>query len=145
MQPLKRKHYLTLAVTLLLLAAAGGFYSVYCQMNSPLLSAKDTHYLYIDDDDTADSVFDKLSAVSTKEGMKGMRRLANHYDYALSIRTGRYAISPQTSVLNVFRQLRNGQQEPLMLTVPAVRTMDRMAARLSAMLAMPTCRPEMKS
>jgi len=134
MKALKKKHYIILASALLLLAIAGFVYSVYCQMNAPLLTASDTQYLYIDDDDTADSVFTKLVPMSTKNGMKGLRRLAAHYDYDQNLRTGRYAISPQTSVVNVFRQLRNGQQEPVKLTLPSVRTMDRMAAKLAAKL-----------
>jgi UPF0755 protein len=50
------------------------------------------------------------------------------------VRTGRYAIEPGKKALDVFRQLRNGQQTPVMLTVPEVRTMDRMAGRLARKL-----------
>lgn len=134
MKPLKKKHYLLIGALLLLLAGAGLAYCVYRQLYAPLLSGTATHYLYIDDDDTADSVFTKLQPVSSKLGLEGLHRLADHYDYSSRVRTGRYAIEPGRRALDVFRQLRNGQQAPVMLTVPEVRTMDRMAGRLAQKL-----------
>ncbi len=152
----KRKKYILLAVTVLLLGAAiwGGF--IYSELNAQVLTKgqTETFYMYIDDDDTADSVFVKLAAanaciddddtsdsVSAKlvaagneRSMKGIRLLASYYDYDQHVRTGRYAVEPGRRALDVFRQLRNGQQEPVMLTVPEVRTMDRMASRLSKKL-----------
>lgn len=130
----KKKHYILGGIGALILAAAVIAFMFYQQISATLLSGQDTHYLYIDNDDTPDSVFAKLSSVSTERGMKGLRRLASYYDYGQHLRTGRYAIEPEQKALDVFRQLRNGQQTPVMLTVPEVRTMDRMAARLSAKL-----------
>ena len=134
MKPLQKKHYAYLAAGMLLLAAAAGVYYFYSQISAPLLNSRGTHYVYIDTDDTADSVYAKLRPVSTEKGMKGFQRLAEHYGYADNIRTGRYAVEPGQRALDVFRELRNGQQAPLMLTVPEVRTMERMAGRLCARL-----------
>lgn len=130
----KKKYYILGLLAALLLAGAVVAYLFYRQLNAPLLSIKNTHYLYIDSDDTADSVFSKLQPVSAELGMKGLRRLADYYDYGQHLRTGRYAIEPGQKALDVFRELRNGQQKPVMLTVPEVRTMDRMAAKLSRKL-----------
>ena len=131
---MKKKHYALLAAAFLLLVGAAWAWSIYRQLAAPLLAQATTHYLYIDNDDTADSVLAKLQPVSNETGMKGLQRLASHYDYDTHLRTGRYAIEPGKKALDVFRQLRNGQQSPVMLTVPEVRTMPRMAARLSAKL-----------
>ena len=131
---LRRKHLAWAGAALALLAAAAYACYVYCQISAPLLSGTDTHYLYIDDDDTADSVFAKLRPACTQQGLKGLQRLAGHYDYGSRVRTGRYAIAPGRRALDVFRQLRNGQPTPVMLTVPEVRTMDRMAGRLAQKL-----------
>ena len=131
---MKKKHYMLLAAAALLLMGATWAWTIYRQFAATLLAGAETHYLYIDNDDTADSVFAKLKPVSTETGMKGLQRLASHYDYDANIRTGRYAIEPGKKTLDVFRQLRNAQQSPVMLTVPEVRTMDRMAARLGAKL-----------
>ena len=134
MKTLNKKYYIIAAALLLVLAGAGLAYNIYGQISAPLLNGGSTHYLYIDDDDTGDSVLSKLRAFGDKQAMSGLQRLASHYDYASHIRTGRYAIEPGTKALDVFRQLRNGQQQPVMLTVPDVRTMDRMASRLSQKL-----------
>jgi UPF0755 protein len=72
--------------------------------------------------------------VATEKALDGLNRLASWYDYDSNVRTGRYAIEPGKKALDVFRQLRNGQQTPVMLTVPEVRTMDRMAGRLARKL-----------
>ena len=100
----------------------------------PLSSAQEVQYIYIDDDDTQDSVFTKLVPIANKAGWAGFCHIARHTDYNEKIRTGRYAISPGESVLTVFRHLRNGAQTPLRLTIPEARTMDRLAAVLGQKL-----------
>ena len=91
-------------------------------------------YLYIDADDNMDSVFSKLSDIGTKHSMSGISTLMRHTKYADHLRTGRYAIEPTTSTYEVFKQLKNGHQEPLMLTIPEVRTMPQLAAKISQKL-----------
>ena len=129
----KKKHYILGAIAVVLLIGGIYAYTLYQQVNAALLKeGQSTHILYIDNYDTPESVFAKLNDVSTESGMKGLTFLANHYDY--TVRTGRYVIEPGRKALDVFRQLRNGQQSPVMITVPEVRTVDRLAGRLSAKL-----------
>ena len=134
MKSLKKKHYILAVLALVLIAGAAWAFIIYRQFCAPMLTGTATHYLYIDADDTADSVYSKLSGACSEQGMKGLKRLASYNDYGQHLRTGRYAIEPGQQALDVFRMLRNGQQTPVMLTVPEVRTMDRMAAKLSAKL-----------
>ena len=130
---IKKKHYIFGAIAVVLLVGGIVAYTFYRRINAPLLKeGQSTHILYIDNDDTPDSVFTKLSDVSTESGMKGLKFLAGHYDYA--VHTGRYVIEPGKKALDVFRQLRNGQQTPVMMTVPDVRTTDRLAGRITTKL-----------
>lgn len=130
---LKKKHYIIGILAVLLIAGGIVAYTLYSRISAPLLAeGQSTHILYIDSDDTPDSVYAKLADVSTESGMKGLQLLAGHYDYA--VRSGRYVIEPGKKALDVFRQLRNGQQSPVMVTVPEVRTIDRLAGRLSQKL-----------
>ena len=62
--------------------------------------------------------------------------LARHGGYCDKIRSGRYAITPEQSTIRVFRNLKNGHQEPVRLTIPESRTMDRLAGYLSKKLMM---------
>ena len=94
----------------------------------------ETAYLYIDQDDTADSVYQKLIPLATTHGMTALRTMARHTDYEEHVRTGRYAISPGENAVSIYRRLKNGQQSPIMLTIPEARTMPRLAALLSRKL-----------
>ena len=83
--------------------------------------------LYIDRDDTMDSVKIK-SRLGWRMGL--CASLLNYH-----VRTGRYETRGQNA-LSLFRRLRNGQQEPVQLIIPSVRTMDRMAQYLASHLMM---------
>ena len=100
-------------------------------------STKDkTEYVCIDSNDNIDSVYSKLSPLASKHGMCAFRTLARHMQYADKIRTGRYAITPGDGAFSVFRHMRNGQQAPVSLTIPSVRTMDKLAGEISKRLLM---------
>ncbi len=116
--------YIAGAVAVAILALVAFFFL------APLSKSEEVQYLYIDADDTQDSVFAKLSPMANTVAMTGFTNIARHMNYGQRIRTGRYAIAPGESAIQVFRNLRNGHQESLHLTIPEVRTMDRLAAVL---------------
>ncbi len=126
----KATYYLIPAAICLIGVAAMGYYYFFTSFSAKA----EKEYVYIDDDDTADSVYAKLEPLTTESALTGLRTLARHYDYAAHVRTGRYAIEPGMSTINTFRRLRNGQQEPVMLTIPECRTMEQLGARLSQKL-----------
>ncbi len=95
---------------------------------------EDPQYLYIDDDDTQDSVLAKMSPTCHTAGMSALSTLLRHSDYGKHIRTGRYAINPGEGAVTLFRRLKNGQQSSMNLTIPEARTMDRLAALLAKRL-----------
>ncbi len=107
---------------------------VYYYFFSSLSSKPTTQYIYVDNDDTVDSVYSKLSAVSNRHAMVGFKTLARHSRYGTNIRTGRYAVKPGDGALMVFRHLKNGLQSPVQLVVPSVRTVGRLAGELSKKL-----------
>ncbi len=89
-------------------------------------------YVYIDTDDTTDSVCAKIRAVPHPGAIGGFRLLASLTTY--NVKIGRYAILPGDNMLNVFRKLQRGHQEAVNLALPSVRTMDRLAAVLGRKL-----------
>ena len=93
-----------------------------------------TQYVYIDDNDNIDSVFTKLSAVGSRHGSSALCTLLRHSDYESDIRTGRFVIEPGDGVITVFRRLKNGQQSPIMLTIPESRTVRLLASALGKRL-----------
>ena len=130
MKHLSARHYLILAA-FCLLAIIG---TVYYYFFTRLSTSDNVEYVYIDSDDTSDSVCCKLSAVANQHGMTALRTILRHTDYAENVKTGRYAIEPGDNSITVFRRLKSGRQQPMRLTIPESRTMERLAAQLSERL-----------
>lgn len=107
---------------------------LYFYFFSSFSNSQTVQYVYIDTDDTQDSVFGKLAPIASAHAMTGFRTMARHSGYDGNIRTGRYAIRPGDGTLRVFRNLKNGLQSSISLTIPEVRTMDRLAAYLGKRL-----------
>lgn len=106
----------------------------YFYLFSSIAKGGKTQYLYIDNDDDIDSVYEKLDSITTKPGMAAFSMLAMHGNYAEKIIPGRYAIEPGMGAFKFLRNLKKGAETPLHLTIPSVRTMDRMAAALGKKL-----------
>lgn len=124
------KKYLVPAAIGVILVIALPFYFFFRSVST----LDETHYLYIDADDTQDSVINKIKPIALPTSMAGLQTLLRHAGYKDHIKTGRYAIKPGEGAITIFRHLRSGQQESLHLTIPEVRTMDRLAAVLGKRL-----------
>ena len=92
----------------------------------PVGKSGTAQYLYIDNDDTEDSVMEKLQPLTSESAVATIKLLSKAMDYGSHIRTGRYEIGTHGALMT-FRQLRNGNQTPISLTIPSVRTTDRLA------------------
>ena len=89
-------------------------------------------YVYIDNDDTRDSVITKLQNIGTSHSITGFGTLMRHWGYdGDKVRTGRYAVEPGESTFTLFRRLKNGMQSPINLTIPESRTIERLSGALS--------------
>ncbi|MBP5339097.1 MAG: endolytic transglycosylase MltG [Prevotella sp.] len=127
---LKAKYYLIPAAACLI--AMGVLCYYYFMM--PFLASAEKQYVYIDEDDTPDSLYAKLEPIGSAHAVTAFRTLMRHSGADSRLRTGRYALEPSMTAIDVFRHLRNGQQEPIRLTIPEVRTMPQLAARLAQKL-----------
>lgn len=107
---------------------------LYYYFFTPMTVSGETEYVYIDTDDNIDSVYVKLSFVAKPHTMTAFRTLARHSAYAENIRTGRYEISESNGAVSVFRKMKNGMQAPVSLTIPSVRTVDKLAEAVSSKL-----------
>ena len=87
----------------------------------PLFRPTDTAYLYIDRDDTIDSIYYKVEKAGNPKIFIGFRWMVAYREYDRHIRTGRYAIRPGENVYHVLSRLRWGYQEPMNLVVGSVR------------------------
>lgn len=124
---MKAKYFL-LPIAICLMAISGLLYYYFFTGFS---RHNDTQYVLIDDDDDVDSVTAKLEPIGKSHSIKALRTLIRHTKYPQHIHTGRFAIDPNVSSFEIFRTLKSGRQQPMMLTIPESRTMDKLAALLS--------------
>ena len=88
-------------------------------------------YLYIDGDDTADSVYCKLEAAEAPGRVGAARLCATLLGYGPDVKPGRYQTGQGISALRLVRNLRSGHQEPVKLVVPVAHTVAHLAAKLA--------------
>ena len=127
--PSSKKYLIPAAIGLILVIGLTGYFFF-----SSVSTQEETHYLYIDEDDTQDSVIAKIKPVASPIAMAGLQTLLRHAGYSDEIKTGRYAIKPGEGAVTIYRHLKNGLQESLRITIPEARTMDRLAAVLGKKL-----------
>ena len=119
---------LTLGCSLVLFAAVA-----YWLFFSAFSSASGSKLIYIDADDTPDSVATKLAAAEPRQ-MVGYSIASSILGYS-TVQPGCYEAGNGVSTLRLVRNLKGGRQTPVRLVVPSVRTLSDMAQRLAPQLA----------
>jgi UPF0755 protein len=130
---MKKKLFWTAIITIALLGvilAGVGLYLRHLVMGQHLTN-EEVAYVYIDTDDSLDSIRAKTLEAGKPEEMLGFDLLADHYELPDNIHTGRYEVSNTMSMLNFVRNLRTGNQKPLMMVVPSVRTIEDLCGRVT--------------
>lgn len=126
---LKKKYFTVAGVCLLVV-----FGLIYYCFFSSISSRPTAEYVYIDNDDNIDSVLAKITVITEDNSIKSLKTLMKYGNYAQNIRTGRYEIKPGQGSFKTFRHLKNGIQSPVSLTIPSVRTLDKLAVAISQKL-----------
>lgn len=107
-------------------------YCAYLLFSSPLTNSE-TSYIYVDADDTVDSLYSKVVEAGKPTTMDGFKLMSKLKRFEKP-RTGCYAIEPGENMFSLVRGLANGSQSPIKLTIPEVRTLQDMAERLAPQL-----------
>ncbi|GAB6013133.1 endolytic transglycosylase MltG [Viscerimonas tarda] len=129
---MKKKLLLIIASTVLLLGAAGYFYVQ--QILSTGFDIDETVYIEIDGRKSYADVIAQIEAKAHVESVSDFERVASFLDYPAHIKSGRYAIRPDMTVLQAIRVLKSGNQVPVKLTFNNIRTKEDLAERLSSQL-----------
>ena len=124
-----KKIFSILGILLVLALIAGG--GVYYLLFTSPFQHNQKAYIYIDKDDTADSIRNKIVKTGNPKTMLGYELMCKLKSYGEKHRTGRYELAPNATMWNLVRELRNGIQSPIKLVVPSVRTVEKMTAALS--------------
>lgn len=100
----------------------------------PLSSYRKPTFIYIDRDDTADSVYVKLQRDLNATHLTGFKMLARLKKYDQQIHSGAYRFDASINTLTLFRRLSSGHQTPVKVVIPSVRTLSRLARSLDRQL-----------
>lgn len=98
---------------------------------APVSKSDKPAYIYINADDNLDNVCQKLDEVASGRASMVVKLLSGVTGYGSHIRSGRYEISEGMGAIQLFRNLRNGHQEPVRLTIRSVRTKEKLAESLA--------------
>lgn len=123
----KKKALLASAVAVL-----AGCAAVYTLFFSSCYQISKTVYVYVDADDTHDSIRSKIQAEARPSFLWGYTILETLKP--MRIHPGRYAIESGESQFTTYRKLASGNQSPVNLTIPSVRTVDKLAGMLGRKL-----------
>ena len=132
---MKKKNLVILGASLLTLISVIGIggYVAYDRFFTPAFNIASTARLYIDRDDTMDSVRHKVEEVLSPRSIKAFTLLADYEDFT-EVQTGSYTFAPTDNLRTAVRRLKMGWQTPVRIVVPSVRTLDRLAQSLSNQL-----------
>lgn len=117
---------------LIMLCALGAVYAGYLLFSSPY-QLSETSFIYVDADDSMDSLMAKVQDAAHAKSMDGFRFMSTFKRFKTP-RTGKYAIEPGVSSYDLVRSLANGHQIPVKLVVPNVRTVDNLVERIAESL-----------
>lgn len=127
-----RKKYIFLIAGILLVIIITGITGVVTVLSRPFKIEKET-YLYIDADDNIDSIYHKLTTQLQASSLTGMKLLVAVGGLE-PIHPGAYLLGNSANTLTTYRRLKAGIQTPVNLTLPSVRTVERLFKTVSQQL-----------
>ena len=130
----KRKNIFFSILAIILFIGIAGSGIVYYYLFYPQFHPNKTTYIYIDRDDTTDSIFNKIKKQGNPHNFDGFKWMAHFREFSKNIHTGRYAIKPGDNAYHLYSRLSRGYQTPVNLTIGSVRTLDRLARSIGKQL-----------
>jgi hypothetical protein len=115
---MKSKKTIIICALVTILILGGVISAVSLLFNHPLRIEKPT-FIYIDRDDTADSVYVKLQRDLNATHLTGFKMLARLKKYDQQIHTGAYRFDASINTLTLFRRLSSGHQTPVKVVIPS--------------------------
>lgn len=125
---MKTRHYLWILGVGFILALLG---TAYYYFLTPFSCTDTNQTIYVDRNDTNDSIAVKLSEMNPQKvgAIKFLWTIKN-----CAPRPGKYEITPSQNAVDVFRMFKNGQQVPTKLVINPAWTVEILASRLATQL-----------
>lgn len=126
----KKILYIAIIFVIAIIAVAVYGYSVI----STRFNIDKTVYLYIDGNKDYYALLEELRDSAKVESLANFEMLATALGYKGNMRTGRYAVTPDMTIYDLVRDLRNGHQIPIKLKFNNIRTKADLSERISDQL-----------
>ena len=132
----RRKAYIVIGVVIAVVcsAVAAVGYVAYTVVLAPVVEGEAVVYLQVRPDEKTPVVKEQIMSVAEVKTMAGFEPLMKYYKYDTRVKPGRYAIRPGDSMRDICLRLLSGNQTPVKLVVPSVRTLDRLASAFGRQL-----------
>lgn len=130
----KTKYILTGVVASLLIVSIAVAYSAYTAVMSPVVNCAESVYLQVLPGDDTHSIEQRLAATGNLKSMAAFAPLMRYYKYDTRVKPGNYSIRPGDSMRDICLRLLSGNQTPVKLVIPSVRTLDRLAGAVGRQL-----------
>lgn len=135
---MKKKHIyiIGIIISFLLITAVAIGYIGYKAILAPAVKGEHAVLLQIRPDDNTYTVSNQLMSVANIESMAltAFEPLMKYYKYDTRMKPGNYTIRPGDSMRDICLRLLSGNQTPVKLVVPSVRTLHRLAGAVGKQL-----------
>jgi UPF0755 protein len=101
---------------------------------SPTFHPNKKAYVYVDADDTQDSIIAKVRKTGKPSSLTSFKWLIKHQGYKLH--TGRYAITPGEGSFILYHRLASGRQSPIEFSINNIRTKEELARSIAQQFMM---------
>jgi UPF0755 protein len=123
---MKKKIIYTFLALILLGGAFIGF-----KIFGPTVNAPEKKYFYISTGENYEGVIADLHDLKIITGEFWFNLVAKKLNYPKSVKAGRYEIKNGTSIFNLVRMLRSGNQSPVKLVINKIRTKEDLAQKIA--------------
>jgi UPF0755 protein len=130
---MKRFLFGTLIAGMVILLSGAAFWG-YRMLYASDFANKATVYIYIDNDTDFAQLCSQLTGSANCARIENFKRLAEFFKYPQNMKTGKYAIKPNTSHKRLLNDLRRGQQIATRITFNNIRLVDDLAGKLDEQL-----------
>lgn len=121
--------WISIACAVVAVLAIGAWWVYKCGFD-----IEETMYIYIDSDDTVDSVSQKIEENCKPQSIGVFHLYSTLLKLEDHLHTGKYEVSPDITILDFIRNIRNHNEKPINIVVPSVRTVGNMVHSLSTQL-----------
>lgn len=130
----KKTSKVILTILVLIVLIGGGIAAYLYSVISTGFDINKTVYVYVDSNKNYNALRQQIKDSAKVGNIEHFDLIADRLDYKENLRTGRYAVKPDMTVLDLVRTLRNGNQTPTKLTFNNIRTKADLAERISEQL-----------